>query len=70
MSRNTSFKEASVSYKQRTVSRDNHGQNIWDKLKFSCEIAYYEESSIYAFEEVFASIDKTFILGLRLGLKL
>ena len=29
----SSFKGAGASWKQNIVSRDNHGQNIWDKLE-------------------------------------
>ena len=33
-------------------------QNVWDKLKFSCEMGHYGKSSISAFQEFFASIEK------------
>ena len=29
--------------------RNNHSQNIWDKLQFLCEIAHYGKGSISAF---------------------
>ena len=48
----------------------NHGQNIWEKLWFLCEIAHYEKSSISIFKESFASIDKILFLGGRLGTRL
>ena len=50
----------------KMVSKDNHEQNIWDKLLFSCEIGHFGKSSVSIFHEIFASIDKIFILGARL----
>ena len=47
-----------------------HEQNIWDKLKISCEIVQYEKSPISIFNKFFASIDKTFILEGRQGTRL
>ena len=52
------------------LSNYNYGQNVWDKLWFSCEIAYYAKSSISIFKESFASIEKTFFLGGRLDARL
>ena len=48
----------------------NNGQNIWDKLYFSSEIAYYKEISNTVFQEAFASIDKIFFLRGGLGTRL
>ena len=48
----------------------NHGQNIWEKLWFLFEIAHYEKSLISIFKESYASIDKIFFLGGRLGTRL
>ena len=48
----------------------NPGQNISDKLQFFCEIAPYGKSSISVFQEFFASIDKSFILGAGLSTRL
>ena len=48
----------------------SHGQNIWEKLQFSCEIANYGKSSISIFKNSLASIDKIFLLGGRLGTRL
>ena len=48
----------------------NHGQNIWDKLLFSCQIVHYGKSSISIFLEFFVTIDKIFILGETLGIML
>ena len=42
----------------------NHGHTIWDKLKFSCEIAQCGKRSISICKKSFASTDK------RLGTKL
>ena len=39
------------------VKNYNHGQNIWEKLKFSCEIVHYGKCWISIFKESFASID-------------
>ena len=39
-------------------------------LKYTFEIWYYGKSSIYIFQELFASIDKIFILGGRLSTRL
>ena len=36
----------------------NHSQNIWDQLKFSCEIAHYRNSLFSVFQEVSATINK------------
>ena len=49
-----------ASYKQETVSVESHSQNIWETLVFIWNSAL-EESSIPAFQEIFASTDKTFI---------
>ena len=54
----------------KIVSRDNHGQNILDKLEFSCEIAQYGKTLICIFQQFSASIKKTFSLGGRLGTNL
>ena len=48
----------------------NHGKNISEKLYFSYEIAHYGKSSTSSFKEPFASIDKIFFLGGRLGTRL
>ena len=45
----------------------NDGQNIWEKLSFSCEIAHYGKISISLFQQFFGDIDKIFISGVRLG---
>ena len=58
--------EASVSVKEIY----NPGQNISDKLYFFCEIAPYGKSSIFVFQEFFASIDKILILGAELSARL
>ena len=52
------------------VSRVSYIPNIWDKLKFLCEIVHYGKNSISIFEEFFASIDKIFILAGRLDTRL
>ena len=52
---------------EKKVSRDNHWQNIWDWLCFSCEITDCGESLISVFEDVFASIKKILILAGNLG---
>ena len=38
----------------------NHSQNIYDRQKFTCEIAHYENFN-FCFSEVFTSNDKIFI---------
>ena len=48
----------------------NYSQNIWDKLKLSCEIAKYVKVLISIFRQFFASINKVFILGGRLDTRL
>ena len=48
----------------------NNLQNIWDQLKFSCEIAHHRKSLISVFQEFSASINETFILAGRLGARL
>ena len=52
---------------EKKVSRDNHSQNIWDWLCFSCEITHCEKSLISVFEDFFASIKKNLILSGSLG---
>ena len=47
-------------YKQETHFKDNHSQNIRDKLKFSCQIVNYGISSNFVFQETFTSTNKTF----------
>ena len=54
----------------KNLASYNHSQNIRDKLHFSCETAHYGKSSISIFQQLFASIDKIFILGGRLGTRL
>ena len=49
--------------KKKKFSKNNHGQNICDKLYFSCEIVLYMKNSIPVFREIFASTDKILILG-------
>ena len=44
----------------------NNGQNIWEKLVFIWNSALREKFN-FCFEGVFASIDKIFFLGGRLG---
>ena len=46
----------------RNKKQDNHFQNIWVKLEFSCEIERYGNSIIPAFQEIFTSTHKIFIL--------
>ena len=48
----------------------NRGQNICDKLQFSCEIVHDRKSFISIFQEVFANIDKILILGGGLATRL
>ena len=48
---------------EKKVSRDNHSQNIWDWLCFSCEITHCGKSLISVFEDFFASIKKILILA-------
>ena len=59
-----------INYKGKGAASNNlnHGQNIWDKLLFLCEIVHYEKSLNSIFQDFFASIDKILILGGRLGL--
>ena len=64
------FEGSGTSYKQKPASRDNHLQNILDKLQFSCEMEKYGKVLISSFQQFFASINKTFILGGRLGTRL
>ena len=61
LSNKSNLKRSRASLKQETA-RDNHSQNIWDKLYFSCEIVHYGKSSISVFQEIFTSfIDKILI---------
>ena len=41
----------------------NHGQNIWEKVQFSYETPHYGKILISVFQQLFASINKIFILG-------
>ena len=51
--------------KQKTVCRDDNGQNISGKFCFSCEIAEYGKSSISLLQQFYASIDKDLALGYK-----
>ena len=48
--------------------KHNHSKNIWDKVWFSCKIVPYGKSSISTFWQFLASIEKIYILALRLAL--
>ena len=48
--------------KRETVSRDNHLRNILVKLEFSCQIEHCGDSAIPAFQDIFTSTHKIFIL--------
>ena len=48
---------------------NNHWENIWDKLKFSCEISHYGKNSASVFQDIFISTNKTFNLGEQLCIK-
>ena len=54
------LKGSAGSSKQKIVSRDNHLQNIWGKLKFSCELGPYGTGSISIFWEIFCWHCKNF----------
>lgn len=58
LSNKSNFKQSAASQKQRIVARDNHLQNAWEKLLFSCEMAPYGKSSIPILEEVLPSTEK------------
>ena len=47
--------------KQETISRDNHGQTIWDKLQFWCEKIHDGKSSISSSQECLAGIYQIFV---------
>ena len=64
------FERSGGSYKQEQVSRDNHSQNIWDWVCFSCEIAHCGKSLISASAGFFASIKKTLFWAGSLGPRL
>ena len=36
-----------VNSNQKSASRDNHGQNVWEHLSVLCEKAYYGKNSVY-----------------------
>ena len=44
----------------------NYGQNIWGKLRCSCEVGYYSKGSVFMFQEFLACIEKIFICERRL----
>ena len=52
-----------ASYKKITVSRDNQGKNILNKLYFSCEIAQYGETLISIFHQLIVASIKIWIKG-------
>ena len=62
------LKGSGAIHNQKTVSIYNHGQNIWDKLLFSCEIGNYGKSSISVIHKFLASIDRMSILGKTLAI--
>ena len=49
-----------ILYASACYSIDNHGENIWKKLKFPCEIVHYGKSSIFIFKEPFSSVGNIF----------
>ena len=55
---------------EKTVSRDKHGQNIWEYPKFSREIAHHGKILVSLSKESLARIDKSFLLGQWLGTRL
>ena len=65
-----SVKNFYLSLTYLTPPNYSHGQNIWDKFQFSCEIVHYGKSSISFFKESSASIDNIFVLEGRLGTRL
>ena len=56
-----------ILYASACYSIDNHGENIWKKLKFPCEIVHYGKSSIFIFKEPFSSIGNIFFSGVGAG---
>ena len=62
LSSSSSLKWAEVSSRQKTVFRDIHEQDIWDKVSISCETGHYGKSSLSIFRKLLA-IDKIFMLG-------
>ena len=48
---------------QKTVSRNDHSQDISDKLSFLCEIVPYGKNPIPILDDYLASIEKVFILA-------
>ena len=48
----------------------SYGQNVSNKLYFSCEIPHFGKILISIFSKVFAIIEKNFILRERLGTRL
>ena len=55
---------------KRNVSWENHSENIWDKLLFSCEITHYGKSLISVFQELIPGLNKIYILAGGLGTRL
>ena len=56
-----------MSWKQKTVSRYNHGLNNRGKLSFSCEPRHYGKNSVPSFQKLVASIEKSFLLRGKLS---
>ena len=67
LSNKSNLKRSGGSQKQVTVSRDNHLQNIPNKLQFSCEIVHFQKNPISLFNETFTITDKIFISGVGLN---
>ena len=55
-----------MSYNQKSVSRDNQLQNIWEELYFLCERVHHEKKLIAIFWHLPDSSKKIFILAGRL----
>ena len=69
MPNKSSLKGRGDSSKQNTVCRDNHGQDIWDNSSF--HVKYRTTGKVhFLFLRVFASIEKNFVLVVRLGTRL
>ena len=63
MSKKTNLEDPGLRKMQKTVSRNDHSQDISDKLSFLCEIVPYGKNPIPILDDYLASIEKVFILA-------
>ena len=70
LSKAIKFRGAEGKLDQKFVSRYSHGQNVWDKSQFSCELGYYGKVPFPFLRSFLLVLKKQSILGKRLSTRL